>query len=183
MKLIAFVGLKQSGKSTACAYLESKLPDTVRVNFKDALVQETFEGFPDLLAIMSYHYYSHDMNTSQPILRLFDEKPPLMRALMQNFGTDVRRKQDPEYWVKRWKDTVSKQKATVLTDDVRFVNEAQAVKDAGGILIRLDRTDMTNTDTHSSETEQANIVCDHTITCSKGEHEKLYKALDDILGL
>jgi len=102
---------------------------------------------------------------------------------MQNFGTDVRRKQDPEYWVKRWKDTVSKQKATVLTDDVRFVNEAQAVKDAGGILIRLDRTDMTNTDTHSSETEQANIVCDHTITCSKGEHEKLYKALDDILGL
>ena len=45
--IYAFIGPKQSGKSTACAYIESKLPDTVRINFKDALIQ----GFKEVFAI------------------------------------------------------------------------------------------------------------------------------------
>jgi len=183
MKIIAFVGLKQSGKSTACAYLEGKINNTTRVNFKDALVKETMSGFPDLLREIAHTKYCGN-GIEQAIDDLFTTKPPLMRALMQNFGTEVRRKQDPEYWVKRWQQTAAKELAngvTVLTDDVRFKNEAQAVKSAGGILIRLKRTDMVRTDAHSSEVEQESIKCDYTITCGKGDHEILYRELDAVI--
>jgi len=45
MKLIAFVGFKQSGKTTASQYLQEK-HGYIRHNFKDALVREIKQNFP-----------------------------------------------------------------------------------------------------------------------------------------
>lgn len=74
------------------------------------------------------------------------------RSLMQYWGTEYRRTQDPDYWVK----LAMKKSASyylVVIDDVRFPNEAQAIKDANGILIRINRPDrpqVSNSD-HPSE--------------------------------
>lgn len=46
--IIALKGFKQVGKSTAASYLEEKY-GFFRVNFKDALVAEIKQNFPDLL--------------------------------------------------------------------------------------------------------------------------------------
>jgi len=69
----------------------------------------------------------------------------------------------------------------ILTDDVRFKNEYDAVKAWGGITIRLNRNDIVSTDTHQSETEQATLVADYTIDCEKDNLEKLYRELDRIV--
>ena len=105
-----------------------------------------------------------------------------MRALMQNYGTDVRRKDNRNYWTQQWSQALCPELDTV-TDDVRFLNEAEAVKTEGGIIIRLTRSDIETGGTHLSETEQLEIVADHTIECDPGDHEALYRALDDIINV
>jgi len=171
MAIIGLVGFKQVGKSTAAKYLESKYGFT-RHNFKDAMVQEIKDNFPNLIEELEIHY-----NLSTP--QLFIQKPPLMRALMVNYGTDVRRKDDPDYWTRQWVKNLVTQKT--VADDVRFLNEAAAVKIEGGIIIRLTRSDIPTGGDHASETEQLEIVADHTIECDPGDHESLYRALDDII--
>jgi len=171
--IIGITGFKQSGKSTAAKYLEDKYGFT-RHNFKDALVQELKDNFPDLLAELEIHY-----NLSTP--HLFIQKPPLMRALMINYGTEVRRKDDSNYWVGEWISRTITANYNLVADDVRFLNEAIAVRESGGIIIRLTRPDLLTGGDHVSETEQLQIVADHTIDCNPGDKEALYRALDKII--
>lgn len=188
MKLIGLVGFKQSGKSTAAKYLEEKY-GFVRHNMKDALIAEIKQNFPDLLReIANETYKYHYIYSAVPvecIEQLFDEKPPLMRALMVNYGTEVRRREDPDYWVHHWKLGVpallAEDEYNIVTDDIRFVNEAQAIKGWNGKLIRIVRTDITTGGDHSSETEQLQIEADYTIEVGPGEQEKLYAALDALM--
>jgi hypothetical protein len=187
--IIGLIGFKQSGKSTAAKHLEEKY-GFVRHNFKDALVAEIKQNFPDLLREIAFReglYHWEDSLTETGIFipyidQLFDEKPPLVRALMQNYGTEVRRKENPNYWVNQWlywaEDNYNK---NIVTDDVRFLNEAKAIKDLDGITIRIIRTDITTGGDHPTETEQLEIEADYTIEVGPGEHEKLYEELDKIL--
>ena len=170
--LIGLTGYKRTGKSTAAKYLEDK-HGFVRHNFKDALVEELKERFPDLIELLEIHY-----NLSTP--QLFIQKPPLVRALMVNYGTEVRRKDNPDYWVEEWSSKVYIGDK-VVTDDVRFLNEADAIERRHGIIIRLVRPDITSGGTHKSETEQNEFKADYTIQCEPGNHQKLYDELDAIL--
>ena len=172
-RLIGLVGFKQSGKSTAARYLQEKY-GFVRHNFKDVLIAELEANFPDLL-----RYYLHlygALDTAQ----LFREKPEPVRYLMMNYGTEVRRKEKSGYWVNQWIVTPVFDN-NVVTDDVRFLNEAQAIKNNGGIIIRIIRTDIRTGGEHSSETEQLQIEADYTIEVGQGEHKKLYAELDAIM--
>ena len=184
--IIAFVAPKQYGKSTACNILKEYWGDSVvQINFKDALIAEIKQNFPDLLVSIietenDICSYMNDVGIQTFELcfeDLFTVKPPLIRTLMQNYGTEVRRKDDPDYWVCKYLNSAAGRRQNIVTDDVRFLNEAQAVKEHGGILIRLDRTDKTSTDTHVSETEQVSIKCDYTITVGEGEFDELRRQL------
>lgn len=79
-----------------------------------------------------------------------------IRQLLQKFGTEVGRSISPNLWV----DSLINNYKTCLTEgltknwivtDVRFKNEANAIRENGGILIRLNRNTGFN-DTHISET-------------------------------
>lgn len=171
--IIGLIGFKQVGKSTAAKHLEGR--GFIRINMKDALVAELRKNFPDLLRELSQAYH-------MDVDKLFENKPPAMRALMQNYGTEVRRADKDSYWTDQWELSAgNSENRNIVVDDVRFINEAEAVRRQGGILIRLTRPDITDGGTHSSETEQLSIVADHTIECKAGEHETLYKAIDDII--
>lgn len=171
--IIGLVGFKQVGKSTAAKYLEDK-HKAKRINMKDALVSEIKQNFPDLLAKLAD---MHMMSVNQ----LFDVKPELMRALMQNYGTEVRRGDDQNYWTDRWKESVEGVKGMIVVDDVRFLNEAKAVREMGGIIVRLTRPDIETGGTHSSETEQLSIEVDETIHCEPGSHQKLYEEMENLI--
>lgn len=186
--IIGLVGFKQVGKSTAAKHLEEKY-NAKRINMKDALVAEIKKNFPDLLdAIVEAEFYKADLRDDGTkydidIDWLFENKPPLMRTLLQNYGTEVRRGDNDSYWTDRWEESVAQQNKhqLIVTDDVRFLNEAAVVQKRGGIIIRLTRPDIATGGMHASETEQLKIVADHVIECEQGDHAALYAALDKLM--
>lgn len=173
--IIGLSGYKGSGKSTVAEYLEREY-GFVRINFKDGLVAELKEKFPLTLQIL------RDSFTLSSIEDLFRVKPPLMRSLMQEYGTDVRRSEDPDYWVKQWIEEVNKNKGkNIVVDDVRFFNELAAIGDFDGILIQVRRPDVTSGGSHPSETEQEKFIPDFVIEGVPGSHKEIYKQADHII--
>lgn len=59
--------------------------------------------------------------------------------LLQWWGTDFRRAQTPNYWVEKTFASIPKNADVVLISDVRFPNEADAVKQWGGYTINVQR--------------------------------------------
>lgn len=156
-KIIGFTGKKFSGKTTASKFFEDK--GFVKINFKDELIAEIKKYLPDLLKDISVHY-NLDLN------QLFEQKPPEIRHLLQNWGTELRRNQDQDYWVLQYADKAVDAKWSnnlIVTDDVRFLNEADCVRDLGGIIIKIIRTNLISEDIHSSETEMDKIKPDYVV--------------------
>lgn len=60
-----------------------------------------------------------------------------VRRALQILGTDIRRKNDNNYWVKEFHRTVP-ESDFVLVTDVRFPNEADSVVSHEGVMIRLE---------------------------------------------
>lgn len=68
------------------------------------------------------------------------DKPtsPAMRHILQWWGTDFRRAQDPDYWVAQL-DTLTRGQTFVVIPDVRFYNELRWIKSQGGSVICVRR--------------------------------------------
>ncbi len=194
MKIIGFTAKKQTGKTTAVRYMIDKLTaqgkSVAHINFKDALITEITYRFPQLLQVISetMDMYEYDGMNPWTIERLFETKPRLIRALMQNYGTEVRRADDPDYWVKKWSQEVGVTKFSgaaeyLFVDDIRFMNEANMVRQFDGLIFRLERNDtlIGAEDTHSSETEMDLIQTDAVILNDFKDRTVLYGQLDAIL--
>ena len=85
------------------------------------------------------------------------EKDARGRKLLQDLGS-IGREYDRQCWVNRMPTD-----RPVIIDDVRYINEAAAIRSVGGIIIRIERPGLTPMD-HSSETEQRHIVADYNVT-------------------
>lgn len=123
MKLFGITGRARSGKDTLVNTLLSAGYDVGRVAFADALKEEVCAA------------------TGVSLLALEQHKE-LYRPLLQWWGTEFRRGQDQDYWIKRvaarlpWStDDV------VFVTDVRFENEADFIRRMGGTIIRVVRVD------------------------------------------
>ena len=73
------------------------------------------------------------------------------RQMLQLWGTEYRRRQDPDYWVKRLEAKLHGLERVVI-DDVRFPNEVEMIQRLGGKVIRIDRPGPAES-THASENE------------------------------
>ena len=83
--------------------------------------------------------------------------PMTAREFLQYLGTDVMRKMYEPIWVKYCIDSIQSEESLIATiDDVRFLNELEAVQKVGGKVIYLDRNNDSK-DGHSSENE----LCNH----------------------
>lgn len=170
--IIALTGYKQSGKSTAANHLVEMWGFT-KINFKDALIDEIKQNFPDFIKAECQLY------NCDPAY-LFEKKPGHIRQLMQNYGTELRRKEWKNYWTDEWEQR-SFGTDKVVVDDCRFLNEAESVRRCGGKIVRIIRKGQFNPDTHQSETEMAEIIPDYTIEVGDGEQLAMYQQLDIIV--
>jgi hypothetical protein len=76
-----------------------------------------------------------------------------VRDFLQKLGTDAMRNGlHPDVWVNALMADYDETSNWIITD-TRFINEAQAIKDKGGIIIRVDRPGVSPVNDHSSETE------------------------------
>lgn len=77
-----------------------------------------------------------------------------MRQWLQWWGTEYRRAQDPEYWLKAWVASLPAGNITVICDDVRFVNESELIRALGGKVCVINHHDKNlATCDHASEQE------------------------------
>lgn len=173
--IIGITGKKGSGKSVVANYLTHEHNFTP-INFKDGLKIFMLKTLPDVLSWCKEHYQMTDEE-------LFQNKPPLFRALMQNIGTDlVRMEVSQDFWINLWSKSITNSRANkFVTDDVRFQNEADAVRLSEGIIVRIIREDLESNDIHVSETEQDSIEADFTIVAKTGEHQLVYNQIETIL--
>jgi dTMP kinase len=69
------------------------------------------------------------------------ERTPESRLAIQFWGTDVRRKQSPDYWVNKLVKLIVNYLSngvSVFVSDVRYEDEADSIIDLGGKIIRLE---------------------------------------------
>jgi hypothetical protein len=118
--------------------------------------------------------------TIQPDNPLTDPRAPHGKhtKLLQWWGTDFRRNlYGQDYWTKQWKAAVNPKADIVFSTDMRFSNEAQAVKDLGGFTVQVNRLNVDGTpfvDTsrdpnHPSETQLDGYNYDFKITIKTGD--------------
>lgn len=85
------------------------------------------------------------------------------RHLMQTMGHDWgRRMVHPDVWATAWKRDVLARDGLIVADDLRYPNEAQAIRDVGGAIWRVYRPGL-QTMEHASERAQKAIVEDELI--------------------
>lgn len=97
------------------------------------------------------------------------------RSLLQGMG-DYLRSKNPNIFID---SILVGDRANLIISDVRFPNEAKAIRDAGGIIVKILRDSVTSNDTHQSETQIGNIA-GNIIVFNDGSLEHL-KAMVDTL--
>lgn len=136
MKLIGLSGRKRSGKDTVCDIIKRLLPDTSveRIAFADALKEEVSR----VLGVT---------------IDEIEADKARFRGMLQWWGTEWRRHQDIEYWIKQARLKINASTAdVVVVTDVRFQNEADLIRELGGLVCRIHRPDAEGEpDLHPSE--------------------------------
>ncbi len=175
MKLIAFTGPMGSGKSTAIEILKGFRP--VRTGFANV----KFAG--PLYEMQEMIYRRISSVYTRPTTFVKDRK------LLQWLGTEFGRSLSESLWVDLWASEVKKIESRwtdngmdcyVTCDDVRFDNEAEAVRSMGGYVIKLtcdrnkDRITTANGIAgHASEAGISDNLIDFTI--SNNDTEEVFK--------
>lgn len=101
-----------------------------------------------------------------------------VRDLLQKFGTGIRQTVDEDFWVKSlFKDYNPDFENWIITD-VRFKSEAKAIKDKGGILIRVNKPSA-GAGSHISEIDLDDYDGFDFIIENTGSLEDLYNKVSD----
>lgn len=111
---------------------------------------QTHIRFGDLFGmidISTINYMKKTLNTDDKLT---------VRQILQLFGTNICRKIDDKCWINGLINDVQSYGSDLsLVDDCRFKNEVYALKDAGGLIIKLNKS--AGSDNHSSEKDLDDI--------------------------
>ena len=152
IKIIAFAGRKQSGKSsaaelTAQEYSKKHGKISAIYNFADPLKQLCV----DILGLKHHQCYGTDEDKNELVDCHWNGKQLTGREVMQIVGTEWFRAMQNNVWADATIRKIQDEALPLaLIADCRFPNEVEAVQKAGGMVIKLNR-DLYKSD-HPSET-------------------------------
>jgi len=171
MVLIGLIGLKQSGKDTFADYLVDKH------HFKKLAFAEPVKKICQVMFLLTEEQLN-DPHQKEVVDGRWGLSP---RQMMQKVGTDmVRQTWDDDFWVKNMDMRIRQVVQKVVVSDVRFPNEAQWIRDKGGLLVRIDDGREKPQDTHSSETSQASIQEDVCVFNEKNGLEDFHWKVEEL---
>jgi len=102
------------------------------------------------------------------------------RWVLQNLGTEVMRNGFHEdIWIASLQRRLHAHGSSVVVSDVRFPNEADAIRDAGGMLLRIERPGYGGCG-HATETALASFKADVTLV-NDGTLEELFSKLETLV--
>lgn len=143
--IIGIAGKAQAGKDTTAKMLACLLsnPDlTWQMYWESDIVfpqQHFVVHYADLLKEISGPMLNmpfENFNDQEVKQRYIPWLDMTVREFLQRLGTGVRVAIDSEFWVKALFNTYDK---NIIVADVRFPNEAEAIKERSGKLIRIER--------------------------------------------
>lgn len=152
--LIGLAGKFGAGKDAVADVLVERF-GFKKLSFAEPLRKECAAHIKNLGT--DYHVTPFDWELSQtglsPVMMWVKPTHPLIRQLLQWWGTDYRRAQDPDYWVKRTAESLHGREAErIVITDARFPNEAAMVKLHGKLwLVRRPTQQLTEHHQHVSE--------------------------------
>jgi len=152
-KIIAFSGRKQSGKTTSSEFVSSFFNNSFNVkiyNFADPLKKDICMN---ILGLTHNQCYGEDIYKNTLTNITWEGKKLTAREVMQFVGTDMFRKMKNDVWasatIQKIKNDDNDDLPIAIIADCRFPNEVDAIKRAGGYVIKLTRN-LFNSD-HASE--------------------------------
>lgn len=158
-RIVAFAGRKQSGKTTCSeGVLKVSPPLNAKIyNFADPLKKDICMN---IFGLSYQQCYGDDIDKNTATGLIWEGKNLTAREVMQFVGTDIFRKMKHDVWASATINKIETEQPDIaVIADCRFPNEVQAVKDAGGIVIKLTRN-LYNSD-HASETALDEENYDH----------------------
>jgi len=186
IKIVGLVGKLNSGKGTAASifeehgYLSFAMADPLK-----ASLQYIFEELPDAIL-----WGPSEKRTGE------------VRRMLQELGTDFARKYRPDVWanklrgrvygwhfnktdtLKRYTDHQCREAVGIVVPDVRFPNEADAILELGGILIKILREGSSAHETkevqnHPSETS-VDLINPRDITFTLSNNDTMLSFADEL---
>ena len=173
--LIGIIGKKGSGKDTAANYIIQKNPTYLKYSFADPLKK---------VCSILFNFTEDQLygDKKEEIDKNWDITP---RKIMQYIGTDILRDNlkniIPHYkgniWITLFEKQLEKYN-NLIVPDVRFNDEAYAIKKNGGILIKIER-DLIE-DEHSSHISENTIFDEHIIDYTIVNNSSLVDLYDNL---
>lgn len=168
---IAFGCEARVGKDTSAAYLANKLNE---------MQKQT-----------SMRYETSVLSFAEPLYNILHHAQRVCgfeigkdRKFLQWVGTDWARSIKSDVWVNLLVERIGRlSRRDIIVTDVRFVDEFEALKKLGFVMVRLIRTEKSEqVAIHASETSAANadLPWDHIID-NNGSLEKLHSQLDQFI--
>jgi len=153
MNILGLTGYKQSGKTTLAGVAVSDF-GFQRIGFADELKEMVEKMWP---AFTFAHIYG---DRKEEVLEEYGKSA---REVLQHVGTDLFRTYDPDVWVRCMRRRINaylmrmgNSYRPMVVDDVRFDNEAALIRELGGQVWEVVRTEPKTKkrgkkDTHASE--------------------------------
>lgn len=164
--LIGLVGRKRVGKDTVAARLVEKHGFT-RYAFADNVRRALLALDPIVEPGCDGHCCPSERLAK--IVRTcgweFAKEIPEVRRSLQHYGMAIR-EVDRDFWARPVLAAIAADDTPAVITDVRFRNEADAIRAVGGYLVRITRPGLDESDTHVSETELTDYPTDGHIVNS-----------------
>ena len=143
--IIGLSGLKGTGKTAVATLLRADALKHHEI-FHIVTMAKPIKDMLGAMGLTNEQINGEDKNTPLDIIGGHTG-----REAMQTLGTEWgRAHMTNNIWVNLWKQEAGRHQ-NVICDDVRFANEVQAVRDLGGINIRIENEGVENKDYHESE--------------------------------
>lgn len=151
--VVGICGAAGSGKSTVASHL---------VNNHGFVVMKFADTLKDMTRVLLYDM-GFDEDVTEAMIEGDLKEHPIdgidasPRRIMQTLGSDWGRDMiHPEVWTRIWSERVTTvlredPTARIVADDVRFVNEVDAVRRMGGQVAHIYRDDLPIVEAHQSE--------------------------------
>ena len=149
-KIVGLIGPKSSGKSTLATLLHDN-EGYHRIPFAAPLKGMLFSLLShQRLPALEIKEMLWGSKKEEPSYYLGGKSP---RHAMQTLGTEWGRNLlHPNLWMDAWKRQATASTIRVVTEDVRFLNEVEAILVLGGVVLRIERLNLTTSnDSHTSE--------------------------------
>lgn len=160
---VALIGKARSGKDTAGARLVENWAFT-RLAFADPLKRMALQINPYIPTGYGVTVRLESLVADVGWERAKTDYPEV-RRILQHTGQTVR-ELDPDFWVRVLMDKVRAADGwnmPIVVTDCRYRNEAEALRAAGFVLVRIKRPGLETTDTHASENELNDFRADETL--------------------